>query len=323
MTEALRALAVLLEAPGPEHAAIAAALELPAPPTGDEHTSVVVFQAYPYASVYLGAEGMLGGEARDRVAGFWRALGGEPPAEPDHLSVLLAGIAALDEPAAAAPPGADGPAGRGAHAGAPDVRSSPAGAAPASPRLRLPVVASAPTVRAALFWEHVASWMPPYLATVRRIGGPFHVAWAELAATLLDELAGDLGPPARLPLALRAAPAPPAAPADLDELLATLLAPARTGFVVVCDDLERAAADLGLGLRAGERRFALRALLGQAPAAVLGWLAAEARAQAASFVTLPPVSAWWVARAHVGATWLDGLAAVARREDAPVERVTR
>lgn len=270
MTEALRALAVLLEAPRPEHAAIAAALELPPPPEADEHTDVLVFQAYPYASVYLGAEGMLGGEARDRIAGFWRALGGEPPAEPDHLSVLLAGVAAL------------------------------ADQAPAS------------SVRAALFWEHVASWMPPYLATVRRVGAPFHVAWADLVATVLAELADELGPPARLPLALRAAPALPGAPADLDQLLATLLAPARTGFTLVRDDLERAATKLGFGLRAGERRFALRSLLAQDAAAVLGWLATEARSQAAAFATLPPITAWWTARAHVGATWLDELASQAR-----------
>lgn len=268
MTEALRALAVLLEAPRPEHAAIAAALELPAPPTPDEYTSVVVFQAYPYASVYLGAEGMLGGEARDRIAGFWRALGGEPPAEPDHLSVLLAGIAEL---------------------------ADLAGTDPAS------------SVLGALFWEHVASWMPPYLATLRRLATPFYLAWADLCATVLAELARDLGPPVRLPLALRAAPAFSSAPADLDELLATLLAPVRTGCVLVRDDLERAAAELGLGVRAGERRFALRSLLAQDPAGVLGWLASEARAQAAALTTLPPITAWWTARAGVGAAWLDEL----------------
>ena len=32
---------------------------------------------------------MLGGEARDRIAGFWRALGLVPPPEPDHLAVML------------------------------------------------------------------------------------------------------------------------------------------------------------------------------------------------------------------------------------------
>jgi hypothetical protein len=282
MTEALRALAVLLEAPRPEHAAIAAALELPPPPAADAHTDVLVFQAYPYASVYLGAEGMLGGEARDRIAGFWRALGGEPPAEPDHLSVLLAGVAALTD------------------------------AAPSS------------SGRGALFWEHVASWMPPYLATLRRVGAPFHAAWADLVATVLAELAGDLGPPARLPLALRAAPALPEVPADLDALLAAVLAPARTGFVLVRDDLERAAAELGLGLRAGERRFALRSLIAQAPAAVLGWLATEARAQAAALATLPPITAWWAARAHVGATWLSELATQAHlSEPAPDSAASR
>ncbi len=268
MSELLRALSVLLEAPRREHDAIAAALELPDVPTADEHTDVLVFQAYPYASVYLGAEGLLGGESRDRIAGFWRALGGEPPAEPDHLSVLLAGLAALD--------------------------------------------GEARTVRGALYWEHVASWMPPFLAALRRIGGAFHVAWAELAAQLSDELAHELGPPARLPLALRAAPELVRAPAGLDELLATLLAPARTGIVLLRDDLSRAAIDLGFGLRAGERKFALRALLAQDAAAVLAWLATEARAQADALVTLPPISAWWATRARTTASWLDELAASAR-----------
>ena len=356
MTEALRALAVLLEAPRPEHAPIAAALELPVPPAPDEHTAVVVFQAYPYASVYLGAEGMLGGEAADRVAGFWRVLGGEPPAEPDHLSVLLASVAALAEPAPVAAytepapvavctepmvgAACTGPAAGGGGiepvvgaacteaamgASSRDPVASLGGSTRGSSRRRvLPLAGGArsSSVCGALFWEHVASWMPPYLATLRRIGAAFHVAWAELTATLLAELAADLGPPARLPLALRDVPALRAAPADLDELIATLLAPVRTGFVVVRDDLERAATDLGLGLRAGERRFALRALLGQDPAGVLGWLATEARSQAASFTALPPVTAWWTARAHVGAAWLDELAALAGRH-APEQWATR
>ena len=266
MTEALCALAALLEAPCHEHAAIAAALELPPVPMADEYTSVVVFQAYPYASVYLGAEGMLGGEARDRIAGFWRALGLEPPAEPDHLTVLVAGLAALGDSQA---------------------------------------------VRGALLWEHVASWMPPYLAALARLGAPFYVKWAELLQALLVELAAELGPPARLPLALRAAPAVPDAPGDLEELLATLLAPARTGFVLVRDDLERAATELGLGLRAGERRFALRALLAQDPPGVLGWLADESRAQARNLPALAPITSWWAARAQASASWLDELAASA------------
>jgi len=269
MSEVLRAVAVLLEPPRPEHEAIAAALELPPVVALDEHTDVLVFQAYPYASVYLGAEGMLGGEARDRIAGFWRALGGEPPSEPDHLSVLLAGLAVLE--------------------------------------------GEATSVRSALFWEHVASWLPPYLATLRRIGGPFHTAWAQLVTTLCAELADELGPPARLPLALRAAPALSHEPHDLADLLSTLLAPARTGIVIVRDDLERAAGELGFGLRAGERRFALRTLLAQDPETVLTWFAKEARAQADSLVELSPITPWWAARARATASWLDTLASSAHR----------
>jgi hypothetical protein len=38
-----------------------------------------VLNCPPYAAVYLGAEGGFGGEAADRVAGFWRAIGVPPP----------------------------------------------------------------------------------------------------------------------------------------------------------------------------------------------------------------------------------------------------
>ena len=96
--ELFRALAALAEPPdraGVER--LAAALGLGDLPAASEHTEVFVFQLAPYASVYLGAEGMLGGEARDRVAGFWRALGQAPPAEADHLTLMLALYARLSE----------------------------------------------------------------------------------------------------------------------------------------------------------------------------------------------------------------------------------
>jgi hypothetical protein len=65
----------------------------------------------------------------------------------------------------------------------------------------------------------------------------------------------------------------------------------------------------------------LRSLLAQDPAGVLGWLASFARAQAAALAILPPITAWWAARAHVGAAWLDELAARARH--APDQLATR
>jgi hypothetical protein len=267
MTEALRALGVLAEPPCPEHTAIAEALELPPPPSADEHMAVLGFQLPPYASIYLGAEGMLGGEARDRIAGFWRALGGPPPREPDHLSVLCAALAALAD---------DEPRVRAAHG--------------------------------ALYGEHIASWMPPYLAAVRRVGSPFYVAWADTLDAVLEAEAEALGPPPALPLALRAVPPPSEPPADLDALLGALLAPVRVGMVITRDDLVRCAAALGLGLRAGERRFALRALLGQDAGEVMGWLAGEARRQAAAYGVWSELARWWQARAEAGARWLAGLA---------------
>src|SRR5262249_14990403 len=168
VTEALRALAVLAEPPCAEHAAIAEALDLPPPPSADEHMAVLGFQLPPYASIYLGAEGMLGGEARDRVAGFWRAVGQSPPREPDHLSVLCAALAELADT---------------------DTRTG-------APRVR--------RARAALYWEHIASWMPPFLAAVRRIGSPFYAAWAQMLDGVLAAEAETLGPLPALPLALRA-----------------------------------------------------------------------------------------------------------------------
>jgi hypothetical protein len=179
------------------------------------------------------------------------------------------------------------------------------------------VVASAPTVRAALFWEHVASWMPPYLAAVRRIGTPFYVAWADTLDAVLAAEADAVGPLQALPLHLRAAPAPAGAPAGLDALFGVLLAPVQLGAVVTRDDLARGAAALGLGLRAGERRFALRALLAQDAAGVLGWLADEVRRQAAAYDDRSPIARWWRGRAWRAAHWLDELSAAATAATLP------
>lgn len=346
MSEALRALGVLAEPPCVEHAAIAAALELPPLPTPDEHMAVLGFQLPPYASMYLGVEGMLGGEARDRIAGFWRALGTEPPREPDHLSVLCAAATVLahaDRTASSQDPGAHiAPA----RAGSADTTSQPAGSARvrraevewrtggdeigvacaeprpraaasvaclATPALVDPEVSDprVSTARGALYWEHIASWMPPYLAAVRRIGAPFHVAWADTLDAVLAAEGETVGPAQALPLALRVVPALSGVPADLDALVGIVLAPVRIGMVVARDDLARCAAALGLGLRAGERRFALRALLAQDAAAALRWLAGEARRQADACGDRSAIDRWWRARAHTGGSWLDERAAEA------------
>ncbi|MDR0361005.1 MAG: molecular chaperone TorD family protein, partial [bacterium] len=164
--EVFRALGALCEPPGPQTATLAEALGLTTPiPTEADHTDLFLFQLYPYASVYLGPEGQLGGPARDRVAGFWRALGLTPPAEPDHLAALLGLLAAL------------------------------AGAERAEVDAARRVLRS--RARAALLTEHLLSWLPPYLARVQELGGNFYVGWARLLGTALEEEAARLHLPDR------------------------------------------------------------------------------------------------------------------------------
>ena len=247
--ELLRALAALAEPPdraGAEQ--LAAALGLGPLPAPSEHTEVFVFQLAPYASAYLGAEGMLGGEARDRVAGFWRALSQTPPAEADHLTLMLALYARLAE--------------------------FEAGEADASRR------EGWRRARKAFLWEHLLSWLPVYLDKLAGLAPPFYRRWGELLTKALLEEAATLGAQEELPLHLREAPAlaADASAQGAEDFLQSLLAPARSGIILTRADLSRAARTLGTGARAGERKFILKALLNQDAAGVFGWLADEAEA---------------------------------------------
>jgi hypothetical protein len=274
--ELLRALGVLSEPPTEGHEAVAQALGLPGLPSATEHGALFVLELPPYASIYLGEEGMIGGEARDRVAGFWRALAAAPPPEPDHLAVLLALYAGVAE-----------------------------GRAPGE-------------ARRALLWEHLLSWLPPYLEQARRLASSAYRGWADLLGEALVAEARAF-PGSLLPLHLRAAPGL-ADPREegLDPFLAALLAPVRSGVILARADLVRAARALGLGLRAGERRFALRALLAQDAPGVLRWLAEEAESWADRHrrreAALAPVSEFWAARAERSAVLLMELSAAAERE---------
>jgi len=247
--ELFRALAVWCEPPTDEAAAVASALGLGVLPQASEYTNLFVFQLYPYASVYLSAEGMLGGEARDRIAGFWRALGQVPPAEVDHLSVMLALYARLaelerDESVALKREGWRG-------------------------------------ARRAFLWEHLLSWLPAYLSKMKEIASPFYQGWSELLLNALLEEARSVGRQEQLALHLREAP-PLADPREngTEDFLQSLLAPARAGIILVRSDLSRAAQHLELGLRMGERRFVLKSLFSQEARGMLAWLELEARAWA-------------------------------------------
>jgi TorA maturation chaperone TorD len=286
--ELIRALATLAEPPHPAHAPIARALDLPDPPRAADHTELFLFQLYPFASFHVGADGMLGGEAADRVAGFWRALGREVPDEPDHLAALL-----------------------GLYAGLADAEArEPAGAGRILRR----------ESRKALLWEHLLSWLPPYLHAVSEVASPFYRRWSDLLRAALLSEAAELGAPDRLPLHLREAPLlEDPRTAGGSAFLRQLTAPVRTGILLTRADLARCADDLGLGRRAGERRYVLKALLSSSPEATLDWLGREAarwrgvhgryRAEAEA------VSRFWTSRADAAHRLLVELTRDAREGD--------
>ncbi len=272
-----RALAAVLDGAAEGLATIAELLELPEVPSAATHADLFSFQVYPYASVFLGAEGQLGGEARDRIAGFLRALQVTPPPEPDHLVVLLhvlADLAELDDGHESS---------RARHA------------------LRV------------LLHEHLLTWAPRFLARVAELGGPAHERWAGLVHALLDAEVERLGAPTELPAPLATAPAmSDPAEVPLDAFLSELLAPARSGIVLARADVAAAARSLGLGLRMGERSYMLRSLLQQDAAATFAWLAGEARRQQEQVGGGGVIDRFWTQRLVASAAVLDRLAGEAR-----------
>jgi hypothetical protein len=238
----LRALGALLDPPGPGHPALAGALGLPVP-AGTAWTETFVVQLPPYASVYSGPEGMLGGAAADRVAGFWRALRLPVPADADHLGALLGLWARLLDAAA-------------------EERDERRRAL-----LRHAV--------ATLLHEHLLPWLPGYARALAEVAAPPYDALAGLLREVLREAALAVAPvPA--PAHLVDLPAPPAAGDGLDALLDGLLTPARSGIVLARGHIGALARGAGLGLRLGDRRRMLRALLEQDPAATANALSAFA-----------------------------------------------
>lgn len=269
-----RALGALCEPLDEAHDKLARALGLPGLPSDPEYADAFLFQLYPYASVYVGVEGMLGGEAGDRVAGFWSALALTPPAEPDHLAALLSLYATLIEAEDTATDGERRAMRRQA--------------------------------RKALLWEHLLCWLPAYIDKMKEIAPSFYAVWAEVLEHALVSEAAALGRPDDLSLHLRSSLAEVPAPGGGKQFISWLVAPVRSGLVLVRSDLKRAAADLGLGLRIGERRWVLESLLSQNPEATLSWLAGETHRWAALHRRWLPVTGeiarFWVDRAEAAET---------------------
>jgi TorA maturation chaperone TorD len=274
--ELLCALGVLAALPPPDSGPIVEALGLTAWSRA-EHTRLFVMELVPSAAIHLGAEGKLGGDGAEAVAGFWRALGLQPPSEPDRLDYLVGLYAELG------------------HA-TETCRTEAA-------RRRLD------HAMGALLTEHIWSWLPGYLSAVGSY--PSGAEWAELMLQALSSEIRAHNAVAPLPVALRDAPAPLDVTVGYDELLDSLTAPVRMGFILTHSDLEEIGRQLGIGVRRGERRYILKAMLEQAPGETLASLAQHARRWSLMHARQPvdtPAGAWWQERAATSAVVLDRLA---------------
>jgi TorA maturation chaperone TorD len=273
--ELIRSLGALCERPGPTTARIAEALGLPSPNAVD-HTDLFVQQMPPYASIYLDTSGKIGGDAQDRIAGFWRAMQMVPPTEPDHLATILGLWAAVVEKAATE----------------------------SRPERRSLLDHSQRT----LAWEHLASWLTPYLTRVIEVSEVF-ADWGRLLGAVIGETLADsevLDLPGHLAMAQPEL-------AGHDDLVSYLLTPIRSGILLTRADLNRAAAELSLGIRLGERSFSLKSLLEQERRSVIEWVAAEAARQARLFssgIFADTIAAVWSERADQTHTSLLALARV-------------
>jgi TorA maturation chaperone TorD len=278
MTELIRALAAVAELPTGTSESLCALLDMKRAPTAVEFTEFFVFQQVPYASVYLAADGMVGGEPRDRIAGFWRALGCVPPAEADHLSTLL-----------------------GAYADMCDRQD----AEQHSERLQRWT-----RIRYAFLWEHLLSWLPIYLRKAQASAPEPLAEWAALLSAAIDAESRRCSWPDALPAHLREVPSLVDPREQPSEFVAALLSPARSGFILTRRDLAVAARALGGGGTIAGRSLLLSNLLEQEPAGTIEWLVSHAKASEehlAPNADLGAIAEFWRTRAGASRTLLQGL----------------
>jgi TorA maturation chaperone TorD len=281
--ELLRTLAGLLEPPDATVSRLATTLELPSSPTPAEYAFVFQAQLRPFASIYLSASGEPGGEARDRIVGFWRAAGDAPPAEPDHLGRMLAFYATLLER---------------------EERES-------DEALRHAVA----RVRRAFLWEQLLTWLPGYLTKVDLLAPQPYRRWAQLVEQAISRETWRAGVAASVPASLQRLPEggdPPAG--DVGALVRYLTAPARSGLILAPVDLQRAADEMHVRAPSGDVRSGLLTLAAIRLNPLLNWAAGEARRweqrHERSRDLLPALTDHWMRRARATrallTAWLRG-----------------
>jgi TorA maturation chaperone TorD len=269
--ELLRTLGTVMSPPDAIVARLAAVLELPASPTSSEHTFLFGSQLPPFASVYLSTSGERGGDACDRIAGYWRAVGLTPPAEPDRLAHML-----------------------GFYADLLDQEEHEADQARRHAVTR---------IRKAFLAEQLLTWLPAFLTKVDLIAPRPYRRWGQLVEQVIGREAWRSAPLATVPpLQERDRARVDPRPGDVESLVTYLAAPVRCGLILAPVDLERVAAELQVATPADHVGQALRALFAARPNDLLAWLTSEARRWEARHERnrdlLPALSDHWTRRAR-------------------------
>src|SRR5688572_28284183 len=150
----------IIEAPGAEQARMARMLGLAGEPNRNEFTNLFVVQLFPYASIYLNANGLAGGAVRRRVTDYWKMADAISPHEPDHITALLKPYGSLH------PTHGDYP------------------------------TSDMTDIRRIIFWEILASWLPMYLLRIRELGSSLYQAWSDVLFDVIEAEAAQLAAPA-------------------------------------------------------------------------------------------------------------------------------
>jgi hypothetical protein len=263
LIEVLRALAVLSEPPSADQANVADLIGVPCL-RGDEYMATFG-RAHPYASFYLSAHRSLGGEAADRIAGFYRALEEPVPTAVDHAATVLGAYAKLMEREQEAYSGSRSNWGH---------------------------------IRATFLHEHVLSWFPLLAESVARLA-PAYRNWSRLAEAVLEHETGRTAYVATtLPTCLSNLVAvPDPRRLGLESFIPGLLTPSRCGTLITEVDLRQCATARSLDWRIGTRQFVLRSLMEQDVVAVLEWLAEHL-----AVISACRRRSWW-ATTRIGSHW--------------------
>ncbi|MHB8189539.1 MAG: molecular chaperone TorD family protein [Ferrimicrobium sp.] len=251
------AIAELSENPHPR-AELAQVVGLDPGKSAEAFTELFDFDLPPFASYYLSAGPILGGDPGARIHEFIAAYFPTliQPAQPDHLGYLSSLLARIID--------------EGHHNAA-----------------------------AALFHEHLSSWLPEYAQAAITWAPPPYRGWSELVAQLVSDAELELGYPTQLPLHLRLAPSETDT-SSKEGLLDYLLSPILSGVILPRSAIVAIARAIDVPIRIGGRRFTFTSLLEGEPRQTLVEYQELAAAQNGWFEGDPrggsTAESWWRSR---------------------------